>query len=78
MKQLRSSERDCVLLLDEMSITPRVEFNMSTGSMLGEVTLPGHRGRATHALVFMLSGTVPTIAPILAASVLPAFMLKEL
>jgi hypothetical protein len=56
VKQLLNSERDCALTLDEMAITPQIEFDATSGRMLGEVTLPGHTGRATHALVFMLSG----------------------
>lgn len=50
VKQLKESERDCALVLDEMVITPQIEYDVS---MSGEVTLPG---RATHALVFMLAG----------------------
>ena len=49
-------ERDCVLTLDEMAITPSVELHMGTGKLFGNVTLPGHNGRATHACVFMLAG----------------------
>lgn len=49
-------ERNCVLTLDEMAITPGVELHMGTGQLYGNVTLPGHRGRATHACVFMLAG----------------------
>lgn len=39
-----------------MSITPAVEFDNSSGSVMGGVTLPDHTGTATHLLVFMLGG----------------------
>lgn len=54
--QMNDKERDCALTLDEMSITPSVEYDVRTGRLMGEVTLPGHSGKATHAMVFMLSG----------------------
>src|SRR5688572_8957393 len=54
--QMNDKERDCALTLDEMSITPSVEYDIRTGRLMGEVTLPGHSGKATHAMVFMLSG----------------------
>ena len=50
-------ERECVLTLDEMAITPSVELHMGSGQLYGDVTLPLHTGPATHALVFMLAGT---------------------
>ena len=50
-------ERECVLTLDEMAITPSVELHMGSGKLYGDVTLPGHTGPATHACVFMLAGT---------------------
>ncbi len=53
---LADLERECVLSLDEMAITPSVELHMLTGKLYGNVTLPGHRGVATHACVFMLAG----------------------
>lgn len=52
---MNSKERRCVLTVDEMSITP-LDFDKSSGTIIGEVTLPGHQGKATHALVFMLAG----------------------
>ena len=56
VERMNPEERYCVLVLDEMSITPCVEFDTHSGSLLGNVTFPGHSGKATHALVFMLSG----------------------
>ena len=44
--------------LDEMAVTPSVELHMGTGKLFGNVTLPGHNGRATHACVFMLAGVI--------------------
>ncbi|XDV41529.1 hypothetical protein PO909_010389 [Leuciscus waleckii] len=49
-------ERECVLSLDEMSITPGVELHVGTGKLFGNIMLPDHEGQATHALVFMLAG----------------------
>jgi hypothetical protein len=49
-------ERQCVLTLDEMSITPSVELDNRSGRFIGDVTLPGHSGVATHSMVFMLGG----------------------
>ncbi|KAM3619938.1 uncharacterized protein V6R79_016033 [Siganus canaliculatus] len=53
---LTEMERECVLSLDEMAITPGVELHMGTGRLFGDVTLPDHKRQATHALVFMLAG----------------------
>lgn len=51
-------DKDCVLIFDEMSITPSIIYDTSSGDFVGKVTLPGHSGttNATHALVFMLGG----------------------
>jgi hypothetical protein len=49
-------ERECCLTLDEMSITAGIDFDNRTGNFIGDVTLPGHTGVATHSLVFMLGG----------------------
>ena len=54
---LTEMERECVLTVDEMSITPSVELHLGTGKLYGDVTLPGHTGEATHACVFMLAGS---------------------
>ncbi len=53
---LTELERECVLTLDEMAITPSMELHMLTGKLYGDVTSPGHTGAATHACVFMLAG----------------------
>lgn len=49
-------ERDCCLTLDEMKLTPKLEFDNSADKFIGNITLPGHSGVADYALVFMLSG----------------------
>ena len=49
-------ERDCVLVLDEMAITPGNVFDTSLNKYFEDVTLPEHTGIATHVLVFMLGG----------------------
>lgn len=59
MSQLKNpSDRDCLLVLDEVSIVPKLCYDSSTGSFLGKVTLPEHNNEelATHVLVFMLTG----------------------
>ena len=53
---MSTEEKQCVLTLDEMAIKPAVELDNRTGHFIGDVTLPGHSGAATHALVFMLGG----------------------
>ncbi|KAG8223103.1 hypothetical protein J437_LFUL002051 [Ladona fulva] len=53
-------ERHAVLMLDEMSIKPALEFDASVGCIIGNSTLKDSQNReyslATHALVFMLRG----------------------
>lgn len=56
INSMDSHEKDCVLVLDEMAITPGKTYDTSLNKYLGEVTLPGHTGIATHVLVFMLGG----------------------
>lgn len=56
VKEMREEERICCLTIDEMSITPTVEYDASSGKLLGNVTLPNHTGNATHAMVIMLGG----------------------
>ena len=53
---MKSTDRKCSLTLDEMSIEPKTVYDSSSGQVMGSVTLPGHSGVATHAIVFMLSG----------------------
>ena len=53
---MKPHERNCSLTLDEMSIQAKTEYDISSKSIMGHVTLPEHNGIATHGLVFMLSG----------------------
>ena len=39
-----------------MAIAPSVEFDQSSGRLLGDVTLSGHAGSDTHCRVFMPGG----------------------
>lgn len=54
----KESDKDCLIVVDEISITPKLCYDNSSGSFIGNVTLPGHDSSqiATHALVFMLAG----------------------
>lgn len=54
---MANRDRICCLSLDEMELTPAVEYDASSKRILGDVTLPGHQGQATHVLVVMLGGT---------------------
>ena len=53
---IKIHEKDCVLILDELSITESIDYDTSTSSYYGFVILPEHYGQANHALVFMLGG----------------------
>lgn len=52
--------RHCLLVLDEMKITPIVTYDTSTEMMIGKVTLKDKKlsceDKVTHGLVFMLAG----------------------
>lgn len=56
MESFNENEKDCILVLDEMAITPSNTYDTSLNKYFGQVTLPGHSGIATHVLVFMLAG----------------------
>lgn len=51
-------DKDCTLVLDEMSITAGTFYDASTNTIIGNVTLPDHDTSiiVTHGLVFMLAG----------------------
>ena len=53
---MNETDKYCVLVMDEMSIKPGYDFDMSTQQYIGGITLPGEQGMATHGLVFMLAG----------------------
>ena len=44
----------CCLTLDEMTVTSKMEYDVGSETMFGNVTLPHHTGVANHALVFVL------------------------
>ena len=47
----------CSLTLDEMAIEPcTAQYDSASDEVLGRIDIPGHEGKATHALVFMLPG----------------------
>lgn len=56
MEAFNENEKDCILVLDEMAITPGHIYDTSLNKYFGQVTLPEHTGMATHVLVFMLAG----------------------
>jgi len=49
-------ERECVLIMDEMAITPASLYDTSLNKYIGNITLPDHEGVATNVMVFMLGG----------------------
>lgn len=60
VKMLNEEEREDVLLLDEISITPVLDYDSSSEMIIGRPTVPSANGSfenlATHALVFMIAG----------------------
>ena len=56
VKEMKETDKFCALTMDEMSIKPGYQFDMSTQEYQGDVTLPDENGLATHGLVFMLAG----------------------
>ena len=53
---MAEKEKMCCLTLDELKIKESIEYDRSSGTLLGKSTLPGHSLPATHSLVFMLAG----------------------
>ena len=56
VSSMEPRNRICCLTLDEMAITSSYEYDVSSRTVLGDVTLPNHTGQASHALVLMLGG----------------------
>jgi len=54
----QNTDKECGLVLDEMSITPKIVYDSSTNTRLGNITFPNQTGIATHILTFMIVGTV--------------------
>lgn len=55
-KQLKSSEKLCLLMWDEMSIQPHVQYNSNIDKIIGFEDWGNGRTSADHVLVFMLRG----------------------
>lgn len=53
---LQPKDRLCGIGMDEMSLTPAKTYDIKSDSFIGDVTLPGHTGKASKALVIMLVG----------------------
>jgi hypothetical protein len=57
---MAAEEKHCAILIDEMAITAKLDFDPSTSSILGKPTLPSstkqYEDIATHGLVYMLAG----------------------
>lgn len=53
---MKGSEVKCCLTLDEMALKPKLDFDPSSGCVLGHADLPGCHGVANQAYVFMLGG----------------------
>ncbi|CAJ1057940.1 hypothetical protein AALO_G00089630%2C partial [Xyrichtys novacula] len=49
---INKMERECVLTLEEMAISPGMELHMGARRLFGNATLPSHTGQAMHACVF--------------------------
>lgn len=56
LKNYELMDKDCVLLLDDMSIKSRRDFDPGTKSFIGGVSLKGVEGLATKATVFLFAG----------------------
>lgn len=57
VRDFNYQDKDCVIVLDEISITSKLCYDNSTGSSIGNVTLPKDINEiATNVLVFILSG----------------------
>ena len=51
---INETDIECGLIFDEIAITSKKFYNPATGSLVADITFPGEKGMATHALVFML------------------------
>lgn len=52
---MAAEERECVMVLDEMSIKPGKIFDPSIQRMIGFCTFPAHSGIATKVLIILLA-----------------------
>lgn len=53
---MSTADRDCGVVLDEMSIDQSLSFCNNNKKMFGNTTVPGQNQKATHGLVVMLVG----------------------
>lgn len=53
---MKHHQRHSVMTLDEMTIKASRRYDVKNDEFVGDVTLPGHKGIATKALVWMLGG----------------------
>jgi len=53
----QNTDKEYGLVLDEMSITPKIVYDSSTNTRLINITFPNQIGIATHILTFMIVGT---------------------
>lgn len=52
----KETDKDCMLVLDEMSVIAGNIYDNSIKEMIGQITLPDHSGEADEALVFLIAG----------------------
>jgi len=53
-----ATERLRTITIDEMSLTASRDFDVSSGSIVGETALPDCSGPATQGLVIMIAGVI--------------------
>ena len=58
VQNMEECEKECVLVIDEMSVKERIDYNQHSDEMVGRITLPENNSNqpANHAVAFMLRG----------------------
>jgi hypothetical protein len=60
VETMKDEEKHCAILLDEIAITPKYDYDPSIGLVLRKPTIPSSSGQfeelATHGLVYMIAG----------------------
>ncbi|XP_055533485.1 uncharacterized protein LOC129723331 [Wyeomyia smithii] len=78
---MSEDEKDCGLILDEMSIDQVLSYCNNNKNHFGNITIAGEIGKATHALIFMLVGIhsrwKQVVAYYLTGSSIPQGFLKD-
>jgi len=54
---LFQADKECGLVLDKMSIIPKIVHDLSINTRLGNITFPNQISIATHVLMFIIVGT---------------------